>query len=123
MITVQKAVMSLRPGAEWSMNGDDVEGIIWHTKGVEPLTTAEVQAEVKRLEKAEAQAVAREILATAEEKAASLVRDAETKAADALKQSREQLAELRTERDAIAEYIESLRAVVGDMTKKAPKKR
>jgi hypothetical protein len=58
MITTQEAVMSLRPGAEWSMNGDDVEGIIWHTEGVEPLTSAEVQAEVKRLEKATAQAVA-----------------------------------------------------------------
>jgi len=58
MITTAEAVMSLRPGAEWSMNGDDVEGIIWHTEGVEPLTSAEVQAEVKRLEKAEAQAVA-----------------------------------------------------------------
>ena len=52
MITVQQAVMSLRPGAEWSMNGDDVEGIIWHTEGVEPLTSAEVQAEVIRLEQA-----------------------------------------------------------------------
>ena len=52
MITVQQAVMSLRPGAEWSMSGDDVEGIIWHTEGVEPLTSAEVQAEVKRLEQA-----------------------------------------------------------------------
>ena len=58
MITTQQALMSLRPGAEWTMNGDDVEGIIWHTKGVEPLTTAEVQAEVLRLEKAAAQAVA-----------------------------------------------------------------
>jgi len=58
MITTGDAVMSLRPGAEWSMNGDDVEGIIWHTEGVEPLTSAQVQAEVKRLEKAEAQAVA-----------------------------------------------------------------
>ena len=54
MITTQQAVMSLRPGAEWSMNGDDVEGIIWHTEGVEPLTTAEVQAEVARLEQAAA---------------------------------------------------------------------
>ena len=54
MITTQQAVMSLRPGAEWTMSGDDVEGIIWHTEGVEPLTTAEVQAEVKRLEKAAA---------------------------------------------------------------------
>ena len=58
MITTAQAVMSLRPGAEWSMNGDDVEGIIWHSEGVEPLTSAEVQAEVKRLEKAAAQAVA-----------------------------------------------------------------
>jgi hypothetical protein len=52
MITTGQAVMSLRPGAEWTMNGDDVEGIIWHTEGVEPLTTAEVQAEMLRLEQA-----------------------------------------------------------------------
>jgi hypothetical protein len=52
MITTAQAVMSLRPGAEWTMNGDDVEGIIWHTAGVEPLTTAEVQAEMLRLEQA-----------------------------------------------------------------------
>jgi hypothetical protein len=61
MITTQRAVMSLRPGAEWSMSGDDVEGIIWHTEGVEPLTTAEVQAEIARLEQAEIdEAAARE---------------------------------------------------------------
>jgi len=53
MITTGQAVASLRPGAEWSMNGDDVEGIIWHTEGVQPLTSAEVQAEVARLEQAE----------------------------------------------------------------------
>jgi len=52
MITTAEGVRSLRPGTEWSMNGDDVEGIIWHTEGVEPLTTAEVQAEVVRLEQA-----------------------------------------------------------------------
>jgi hypothetical protein len=49
---IAEALISLRPGAEWSMNGDDVEGIIWHTPNVEPLTTAEVQAEVARLEQA-----------------------------------------------------------------------
>ena len=54
MITTQQAVASLRPGAEWTMIGDDVEGIIWHTEGVEPLTTAEVQAEIARLEQAAA---------------------------------------------------------------------
>ena len=52
MITVQQAVVSLRPGVEWTMSGDDVEGMIWHTEGVKPLTTAEVQAEVARLEQA-----------------------------------------------------------------------
>jgi len=50
MINTQQAVASLRPNIEWSMNGDDVEGITWHTKGVTPLTTAEVEAEVVRLE-------------------------------------------------------------------------
>lgn len=65
MITVQQAVVSLRPNVEWSMNGDDVENIIWHTPDVEPLTTAEVEAEVARLEqeaagKAAAEAAARQ---------------------------------------------------------------
>jgi hypothetical protein len=50
MITTAQAVSSLRPNTEWSMNGDDVENIIWHTDGVEPLTTAEVEAEKLRLE-------------------------------------------------------------------------
>jgi hypothetical protein len=52
MITTAQAVISLRPGVEWTMNGDDVEGITWHTPNVEPLTTAEVQAEMLRLEQA-----------------------------------------------------------------------
>jgi hypothetical protein len=64
MITTAQAVVSLRPGVEWSMNGEDVEGIIWHTPNVEPLTLAEVDAEIARLEqaaidKAEADAEAR----------------------------------------------------------------
>ena len=54
MIEISQAVMSLRPGAEWSMSGDDVENITWHTEGVEPLTQAEVEAEVARLEQAAA---------------------------------------------------------------------
>ena len=52
MIDISSAVISLRPGAEWSMSGDDVEGITWHTEGVQPLTQAEVDAEVARLEQA-----------------------------------------------------------------------
>ena len=50
MISTAHAVMSLRPNTEWSMNGDDVEGIIWHTENVQPLTAAEVAAEMQRLE-------------------------------------------------------------------------
>jgi hypothetical protein len=47
------------------MNGDDVEGIIYHTEGAEPLTSAEVAAEVKRLEKAETDKVKADAAATA----------------------------------------------------------
>ena len=50
MISTQQAVISLRPNIEWSMSGDDVAGITWHTPDVEPLTEAEVVKEVKRLE-------------------------------------------------------------------------
>jgi hypothetical protein len=63
MITTAQAVMSLRPNIEWSMNGDDVEGIIWHTENVTPLTKAEVDAEVARLESVEAERVAGEAAA------------------------------------------------------------
>jgi hypothetical protein len=52
VITTGQAVASLRPGIEWTMNGDDVEGIIWHTPNVTPLTKAEVDAEIVRLEQA-----------------------------------------------------------------------
>jgi hypothetical protein len=54
VIDITEAIKSLRPNTEWTMSGDDVEGIIWHTEGVEPLTSAEVQAEVAQLEAAEA---------------------------------------------------------------------
>ena len=50
MISKEQAIMSLRPGAVWLFSGDDVENITWHTEGVTPLTQAEVDAEVARLE-------------------------------------------------------------------------
>ena len=50
MITTAQAVASLRPNVEWTMTGDDVEGITWHTEGVTSLTEAEVAAEMVRLE-------------------------------------------------------------------------
>ena len=49
-MNISQAVASLRPGIEWSMSGDDVAGITWHTPDVEPLTQAEVTKEMKRLE-------------------------------------------------------------------------
>jgi hypothetical protein len=39
------------------MENDDIETITWHTDGVEPLTTAEVETEITRLEKAQADKV------------------------------------------------------------------
>ena len=83
MITTQQAVMSLRPGVEWSMSGDDVEGITWHTEGAEPLTTAEVEAEIVRLEAAAVEAQAADAAAreSAIVKLAALgLNDAEIKA-------------------------------------------
>ena len=65
MITTAQAVESLRPNIEWTMSGDDVEDITWHTEGAEPLTTAEMQAEIKRLEKAEADKIKADQAATA----------------------------------------------------------
>jgi len=65
MITTAHAVMSLRPNVEWSMNGDDVANIIWHTEGVTPLTEAEVATEITRLEKAEADKATADAAATA----------------------------------------------------------
>lgn len=83
MITTQQAVMSLRPGVEWSMNGDDVEGIIWHTENVDPLTQAEVLAEVARLEQAAVDEAARKeaARASAVAKLAALGLDADEVAA------------------------------------------
>ena len=54
MITKGQAVASLRPETEFVIYNDDVENMIWHTEGVEPLTQAEVDAEVARLEQAAA---------------------------------------------------------------------
>ena len=63
MISTAQAVVSLRPGVEWSMSGDDVENIIWHTPDAQPLTLVEVEAEKTRLESIEAERVAGEAAA------------------------------------------------------------
>ena len=83
MTTIAKAIESLRPNTEWTMNGDDVEGIIWHTPNVTPLTKAEVETEVQRLEQAAADEAARReaARASAVAKLAALGLDADEVAA------------------------------------------
>ena len=49
MTTIAEAVSSLRPETEWTMVGDKIAGITWHTPNVEPLTEPEVTKEMKRL--------------------------------------------------------------------------
>jgi hypothetical protein len=49
-MSLTTAIHSLRPNTEWTLDGDDVENIVWHTSNVDPLTIAEVQAEMIRLE-------------------------------------------------------------------------
>jgi hypothetical protein len=83
MITTAEAVASLRPDIEWTMYADDVEGITWHTQGVTPLTTAEVEAEMVRLEASAVEAQAAKVAAreSAIAKLAALgLNDAEIKA-------------------------------------------
>jgi hypothetical protein len=83
MINKEEAIASLRPNTEWVIYGDDVEGIIWHTQGVTPLTTAEVEAEMARLEVAAVEAQAADAAAreSAVAKLAALgLNDAEIKA-------------------------------------------
>jgi hypothetical protein len=50
------ALVSLRPGASWNLNGDNYEGLQWLEKpvyegGQKKPTKAEVEAEVARLQK------------------------------------------------------------------------
>ena len=52
-----KAIQSLRPNAEFTMNGDNLNTIIWHTQGVTTPTVEEITAEITRLEAADIDAV------------------------------------------------------------------
>lgn len=62
------AIQSLRPDAEFTMTDDDPQTVIWHTEGVTTPTQQEINAEIKRLEEAEAAA----IIAKADAKASAL---------------------------------------------------
>lgn len=58
IIDISTAIASLRPNTAFSVPSDVVSEIIWHTEGVEPITQAEVEAEMQRLEQAQADAIA-----------------------------------------------------------------
>ena len=57
MILVQ-ALRSLRPDAEFTINNEDISTIVWYTEGVKTPTKKEIADEIKRLEAAEAKAIA-----------------------------------------------------------------
>jgi hypothetical protein len=48
-----RAIASLRPGTEFTMNNDDIKTIVWHTEGVTTPTKKQIDDEIKRLETAE----------------------------------------------------------------------
>ena len=50
MTDITKALVSLRPGAEWVLDGDQYEGLVWLDLDQTPPTKEEVEAEVLRLQ-------------------------------------------------------------------------
>lgn len=50
---ISHALSSLRPSAQWTVAGNDLDGIIWHDEGQSRPTNAEINAEVSRLTAAE----------------------------------------------------------------------
>ena len=47
---ISKALVSLAPGASWSMNADDYDQIVWNSTDISKPTKEEVEAEVARLQ-------------------------------------------------------------------------
>ena len=47
---IDKALLSLRPNAQWDLNGDDYSGIVWKDEIQTQPTLEEINAEVARLE-------------------------------------------------------------------------
>jgi hypothetical protein len=68
-LEIVKALISLKPNAEWTISGDNYEDLIWLSNG-NPPTLAEIEAEIALLPTKEAAAQA----AKASEKAALLER-------------------------------------------------
>lgn len=54
-MNISKALISLKPGAQWSLNGDEYDGLIWNEPpvwegGQKKPTEEEVQEEIERLQ-------------------------------------------------------------------------
>jgi len=50
-MNITKALVSLRPGAQWVLDGNDYEGLVWHDENeLPPPTEEEVQVEIERLQ-------------------------------------------------------------------------
>jgi hypothetical protein len=45
-----RAIQSLRPGVDFTLNNNDISTIVWSIPNVSPLTQSEVDAEAARLE-------------------------------------------------------------------------
>ena len=49
-IGIPDALLSLRPGAEWTLNGSDVSGLTWYSEDIDQPTAAEIYVEIERLQ-------------------------------------------------------------------------
>jgi hypothetical protein len=47
---ITKALVNLRPGAQWSLNGDEYEGLVWLDETQSKPTKKQVETEVARLQ-------------------------------------------------------------------------
>jgi hypothetical protein len=47
---IDKALLSLRPNAQWDLNGDEYSGIVWKDETQTQPTLEEVNAEIVRLQ-------------------------------------------------------------------------
>jgi len=69
-----RAIQSLRPGVDFTLNNNDITTIVWSLPNVSPLTQSQVDAEAARLETEANQSVVDRAaaLASAEAKLATL---------------------------------------------------
>jgi hypothetical protein len=50
-IKIPQALLSLRPGAQWTCYGNDYTGLVWHDENTEPPSEEEINGEVQKLRK------------------------------------------------------------------------